>query len=250
MNLGLQGKRALVTGGSAGIGRAIAESLLREGARVTVCARGQCGLKDFQRRNPGAEVVSCDVTRAADRRRLGGSFPTLDILVNNAGGMDHFGGFDETDEAGWQRAFDWNLFSAVELTRLLLPKLRKAGGVVIQIASEVAKQPFSMAPDYCAAKAAMLSWSKSLANELAPEGVRVNAVCPGPVLTDSWRREAGSEARLKKIVAEAVKSRVPLGRIGQPEDVAEMVAFLCSPKAAWITGAAIAVDGGSIRTIG
>lgn len=249
MDLGLKGRYALVTGGSSGIGRAIAEALYREGAEVYVCARGAKGLVEAAKKIGEIGAFRCDVTKPRELDRMFGRIRRLDVLVNNAGGMDHYGGHRETDLATWRRTFDLNLFSVVEMTRRALPLLRKTKGTIVNIASEVGKQPFEMAPDYCAAKSALLSFSKSLANELAPEGIRVNAVCPGPVLTDSWRAEAKSPADLRRIVSQAVRNRVPLGRIGAPEDVAGIVAFLCSPHASWITGAAISVDGGAVRSI-
>ena len=249
MNLDLKGKYALVTGGSAGIGLAVAATLFREGAEVYICARRVRGLIAAAKGIGEIGAFRCDVTKRGDLDRMFRRIRRLDILVNNAGGMDHYGGFTYTDVRTWRRTFEWNLFSAVEVTRRALPLLRKSKGAIVNIASEVGKQPFLMAPDYCASKAAMLSFSKSLANELAPEGIRVNAVCPGPVLTDSWRSESKSVAHLKKLVSRAVKERVPLGRIGEPSDVAGIVAFLCSPRAGWLTGGAISVDGGAVKSI-
>ena len=249
MELGLTGRYALVTGGSAGIGKAIAARLYREGAEVYICGRSAKKLVAAAKEIGEIGAFPCDVTKRVDLNQLFRRIRRLDILVNNAGGMTHFGGFDDADDRTWRRTFDWNLFSAVEVTRRALPLLRKSKGSIVNIASEVGKQPFHMGPDYCAAKAALLSFSKSLSNELAPEGIRVNAVCPGPVVTDSWSRNVKSAAEMKRNIRRAVKERVPLGRIGEPDDVAGIVAFLCSRHASWITGAAIAADGGAVKSI-
>lgn len=251
MQLGLAGKTALVTGGSRGIGRAIAEVFVRSGMRVLVCARGRRDL-DAATRALGCEVtgVRADVTRGADVRRLAAevrrAFGRLDVLVNNAGTFDNFAGFSRTDLARWRRGFDSNFFSAVMVTRACLPLLRD-GGRIVNILSTFAFQPPDRAPEYAAAKAALWNLTKFLSRELAPRRITVNAVAPGPVQTPSWEHEARAlNVPLRKLIAEATR-RVPLGRMGEPPDVAAAVAFLASAQAQWITGACLTVDGGATR---
>ena len=249
MNLGLRDKTVLVTGGSRGIGRAIARAFHEEGATVAICSRSPKHLVEAAKEIGEIACIPCDVRKPLEVRRLIRRLSRLDVLVNNAGGMLHFGRFQDTTAASWRNALELNLLSAVEMTRQALPLLRSARGCIVNVASEVGRQPFSMGPDYSAAKAALLSFAKSLSNELAAEGIRVNAVCPGPVVTDSWWQEAGwSAARLREITREAAK-RVPMGRVGLPEHVAGLVAFLASSQAGWITGAAFSVDGGAVRAI-
>ncbi|MBI2930300.1 MAG: SDR family oxidoreductase [Planctomycetes bacterium] len=249
MDLGLRHKSVLVTGGSRGIGRAIARAFCREEASVIICGRSAKHLIEAAKEIGEVRAQVCDVRRAGEIRRFLRRLDRLDVLINNAGGMQHFGRFEDTSAESWLSAFELNVVSAAEMTRHALPLLRRSRGCIVNICSEVAKQPFETGPDYCAAKAALLNLSKYLANELAPHGVRVNAVCPGPVVTDSWWEESGwSAARLREISKAAAK-RVALGRVGHPEDVAGLTVFLASTQASWVTGAAFSVDGGAIKSI-
>lgn len=247
MDLGLTGRVVLVTGGTSGIGRAAASAIAAEGAKVVVCARRAA-------RAWNAEAVRADVTRPADVRRLVAlvrrRHGRLDSLVHAAGGVRRFTRFADTPLAEWRHALEWNLLGAVSVIQACLPLLRRSdAGRIVLVASEVGRQPHARAPHYAAAKAALLCASKFLAGELAGERILVNAVCPGPVESESWVREArGDPAALRRLYRAAAE-RVPLGRVGTPGEVAPWIALLASPRNTWTTGAALSIDGGAVRAI-
>ncbi len=232
MGLAFGGKAVLVTGGSRGIGRAVAAAFAGAGARVFICGRDARDLAAAARAIPGLVPVRADVRR--DAPRLFRQIDRLDVLVNNAGGMGHYGRFEETGPRQWRDTFELNLFGAVEVTRRALPLLRRSGGCIVNVASDVGRRPFRMGPDYCAAKAALINLTRYLAAELAP--VRVNAVCPGPVVTGRWSRREVREAAARTLA----------GRTGTVEEVAGAVLF--AARSAWMTGAVLGVDGGSARS--
>jgi 3-oxoacyl-[acyl-carrier protein] reductase len=259
MDLGLRGKAALVTGASRGIGRGIAIELAREGCRVALCARGKEALDAAaaEVRALGAEAiaVAADVTTAQGVREAfdtaSGAFGALEILVNNVGGSTG-SSFQETSEEEWQRAIDLNLWPALRLSRLAVPSMRARGrGAIVNIVSIYGREwggSYVRRPTYIAAKAAEIGMSKALAMELAPLGIRVNAVAPGSIIFPG----GGWEKRTKEDpegIAAFLKADLPLGRFGRPEEVGRVVAFLASDAASLVLGACLNVDGGQSRAL-
>lgn len=237
----LVGRRALVTGGTRGIGAAIAQRLLDAGAKVAVTARTR-----GQTLPAGAVFVAGDVSSAASVASvatgaldaLGG----LDILVNNAGGAAGFPqGVTSIPEDAWQASFALNLFAAIRLTNALLPALRQSQAAsIVNLSSGAATMSIGAIAHYAAAKAALNSYTRTLAIELAPSQIRVNVVSPGPTTTPGGREFTDSLGAPPDLFTK----EIPLGRYGDPEDIAEVVALLASDRGKWMTGGVIHVDGG------
>jgi 3-oxoacyl-[acyl-carrier protein] reductase len=251
MDLQLADKVAIVTGSSRGLGFASATALAAEGAAVTICGRGAERLEAAREAIAAATgrpdrvlAVRCDVAAAegpADLvARTAERFGGVDILVNNVG-LGKGGGLLDTPDAVWQEAFDQTLYPALRASRAVLPHMQARGGVILFIASIWGRESGGRMT-YNAVKAAEISLSKALARELAPQGIRVNAVAPGSILFPggSWhqRQQADPEG-----IAEFVKRDLPFGRFGTADEVGQVVAFLASPRASWISGACIPVDG-------
>ncbi len=258
MDLGLNGKAALVGGASKGIGKAVAQALAAEGARVAICARHADSLETAAAEIEAATgarplPIVCDMASYDDIKRTvtqaAQEFGRLDILVNNAGGPPT-GTFDQLDERYWLHALEQNLLSAVRATREALPYLRRSGaGRIINITSVAVKQPIDGLMLSNAARTAVVAMAKTLSRELAPEGITVNNVCPGNIATQRLislieERAARQGVTLEQAVS-LEENRVPMHHLGDPEDVANLVAFLASAKARYITGTTIQVDGGS-----
>jgi NAD(P)-dependent dehydrogenase (short-subunit alcohol dehydrogenase family) len=250
------GRTALITGGTRGIGRGIADRLRAGGARVLVAARS---LPEGQ---PTEDVVVADVATAdgvaalADEAlaRLG----AVDILVHNVGGSGQTdGGVTSLTEDDWQSAIDQNLFAAVRLDRHIIPAMVERGsGAIVHVTSIQRRAPLPSTVPYAAAKAALANYSKAVSNELASHGIRVNAVCPGFIETESARAMVDEIAGIDGVTADEARARIvesiggiPLGAPGRPSDVGELVAFLVSDRAAYITGAEYVIDGGSVRGV-
>lgn len=249
MDLKLAGKRAVITGGSRGIGRAIALGLADAGVSVALCARSEGPLRqtEAELRQQGGKVyaAACDVGDGdalsgfleQARQELGG----VDILINNVSAL----GVGE-DLAAWQANIDLDLLASVRATQQVIPWMEEAGGGCILFMSSISGIEPSGTAAYAAMKAALISYSKSLAISLAPKRIRVNAIAPGSIEFEGgvWERvRKNNPQRYQDTVA-----RIPWGRMGRPEEVADVAVFLCSERASWVTGACIVVDGAQHRS--
>jgi 3-oxoacyl-[acyl-carrier protein] reductase len=262
MDLGLGGKKVLVTAASKGIGRAIAEEFAAEGSAVAICARGRAALDEavdaLRSRGVDAVAISADVTRLEDVERVVDEvvdrFGRIDVLVNNAGEAWSNRTLD-TSEDEWQVCLDINLHSAVRFTRAVVPHMRRdGGGCIIFVNAVGAHSPIPGLVDYEAAKAALLCFSKSMATELAADNILVNSVCPALIHTPLWDRLADSMidsggGSTRGEVFGRLAQLLPLKRYGTPADVAGLVAFLASERANFVTGVAYNIDGGYTRSI-
>jgi NAD(P)-dependent dehydrogenase (short-subunit alcohol dehydrogenase family) len=258
MELGLEGKIAFITGGSKGIGLAVAKGLAAEGVHIAFCARDAKGVKtvsaDLERTyNVRAVGVAADVARPSDIvdfvnqavRELGGA----DILINNAGVGSEETIMDAPDEK-WQYYWDMQVMASVRMSRAVVPHMQKRGsGVIINNASICARQPLSHEPVYNTVKAALSMFSKCLANELIKDNIRVNCVNPGLIMTPAWRAGAESLACKEGLTVDEYFDKIaagytPIKRFATPEELAHFFVFLCSDKASYCIGSTYYVDGG------
>jgi 2-hydroxycyclohexanecarboxyl-CoA dehydrogenase len=238
----LEDKIAIVTGAGQGIGRAIADKLAAEGATVVVTDLDEASAKQTAAGLPGAVAIRADVTDRQDVQtavdRVMQQFGRVDVLVNNAG-WDKASPFVDSDPADWDRAIAVNLYGVLHTCKAVLPIMAgQGGGAVVNLGSDAGRVGSSGEAVYSAAKGGVIAFTKSLAREMARHQVRVNCVCPGPTDTALFASFAGPKLR------EALTKAIPFRRLGQPADVANVVAFLASDQAAFVTGQTISVSGG------
>jgi 3-oxoacyl-[acyl-carrier protein] reductase len=262
MDFELRGKVAIVTASSRGIGRATAEVLAAEGARISMCARTEEDVTraaDHIRARTGAEVlaVQADLTRAEDIRefvrRTVDAYGTVNVLVNNAGGPPA-GNFDDMTDVEWQAAFELTLLSVVRMVREVRPHMRAAGGgAIVNLQSTSVKVPLDNLILSNAIRTGVIGLAKSLSVELARDKIRVNNVLPGSIMTDRLREMLALQSKKTgRTVEEVIRLReanIPLGHLGDPEDVANMIVFLVSDRAKYVTGVTVQVDGGLAKSL-
>jgi 3-oxoacyl-[acyl-carrier protein] reductase len=250
LDLGLTGRTCLVAGSTGGIGRATAALHAAEGARVITGGRGAA---------PGigeAEHVAADLSQPGEPERVVAEAGELDVLVNNVGYAEQRDFLAVTD-AQWEEIWQLNVMSYVRTIRAAVPGMReRGGGVIVNVSSTAGKRPSTGMPDYSVTKAAVLSLSRLVADLYAVEGIRCNAIAPGPTATEAWLGDGGladqqarRSGKSRQEVLEAVGKGRPLGRLAEPEEIAAVIAFLCSDRASYVTGAAWSADGGTVPII-
>jgi len=244
MDLGLKGKRVVVTGGSKGIGRAIALAFAREGANIATCARTaealELAAREFRERGVTVYTETADIGEKESLEGFlegaHGALGGIDILVNNASG---FGVAD--NEAGWDASFRVDVMAAVRATALVAPWMAESGGgAIVHISSISGMEAGSPAP-YAAAKAALFSHAKTMAPGLAAQNIRINTVAPGSIEFPGGTWDLVRQFRPDRY--QAIREAIPFGRLGRPDEVADVVVFLCSERASWVSGAVVAIDG-------
>jgi 3-oxoacyl-[acyl-carrier protein] reductase len=247
MELGLENKVCIVTGSTSGIGLAVARQLQEEGARVVTSGRRPDGVGDLH--------IAADLTHPAAADELvaaaEAAFGEVDCLVNNVGGTE-IRKLEQLTDTDWHSSFELNLMSAVRTTRSALPGMReRKRGSIVNVSSTSGKRPSATMPDYSVMKAAMLSFSRLVADVYAAEGIRCNAVTPGPTATDAWLGDGGlaeQQGDRDEVLARVGAGR-PLGRLAEPDEIAAVIVFLLSERASYVTGSAWSADGGTVPII-
>jgi 3-oxoacyl-[acyl-carrier protein] reductase len=250
VDLGLRDRLCLVTGSTGGIGLATARLLVEEGARVVTCGRSEA---------PGvgeALHVRADLSAPGEGERVVAEAGQLDVLINNVGYAEQRDFLLLGDEE-WDEAWQLNVMSYLRAIRAAVPGMReRGGGVIVNVSSTAGKRPSTGMPEYSVTKAAVLSLSRLVADLYAGDGIRCNAIAPGPTATQAWLGEGGlvdqqaaKSGKSRDEVLEAVGKGRPLGRLAEPEEIAAVIAFLCSDRASYVTGAAWSADGGTVPII-
>jgi len=248
VDLGLESKRCLVTGSTGGIGLETVRLLVADGARVVTCGRrGAPGVGEIAH-------VAADLSQVGEPERAVSvaveALSGLDVLVNNVGIARH-ARFEDVADDEWDAYWQLNVMSYVRAIRAALPLLRDGGGAVVNVSSTAGKRPSTGMPHYSVTKAAVLSLSRLVADLYAKDGIRCNAVTPGPTATDAWLGEGGladQQGDREDVLAKVGAGR-PLGRLARPEEIAAVIVFLCSDRASYVTGAAWSADGGTVPII-
>jgi len=259
VDLGLRDRVCLVTGSTSGIGLETARMLAAEGARVAVCGRGPERVERARADAGAALGVVADLSEPGAPDELVSeteqALGTIRCLVNNVGEAYQVS-FDELSDSQWDDLWQLNVMSFIRCIRAVLPGMRDGGGVIVNVSSTAGKRPSTGMPNYSVTKAAVLSVSRLVADIYAKDGIRCNAITPGPTATDAWLAEGGladqQAARTSKTrdeVVRAVGAGRPLGRLAEPEEIASVIAFLCSDRASYVTGAAWSADGGTVPII-
>ncbi len=245
MDLGLRDRVCVVTGSTGGIGLATARLLVQEGARVVTCGRsGAPGIGETRH-------VSVDLADPDAPARVIAEAGDVDVLVNNVG-TAYIASFADVTDRQWDEMWQLNVMSYVRAIRAVLPGMcERGGGAIVNVSSTAGKRPSTGMPNYSVTKAAVLSLSRLVADVYAKEGIRCNAVTPGPTATEAWLGEGGladQQGNRDEVLARVAAGR-PLGRLAEPEEIAAVIAFLCSDLAGFVTGAAWSVDGGTVPII-
>jgi 3-oxoacyl-[acyl-carrier protein] reductase len=260
MDLGLRERVCVVTGSTGGIGREAARLLCQEGASVVISGR-DAGRVEGTRSELGAALgVASNLAEAGAPEALIDEATTrvgpVDVLVNNVG-VAYQTAFDEVSDRQWDEMWELNVMSYVRAIRAVLPAMReRRGGAIVNVSSTAGKRPSTAMPNYSVTKAAVLSLSRLVADLYAGDGIRCNAVTPGPTATEAWTGEGGladqqaaRSGKSRDEVLEAVGKGRPLGRLAEPEEIAAVIVFLCSDRASYVTGSAWSADGGTVPII-
>jgi NAD(P)-dependent dehydrogenase (short-subunit alcohol dehydrogenase family) len=260
LDLSLRDRVCVVTGSTGGIGLATARMLAEEGAKVVVCGRSPQSVEPARVESGAALGVACDLSDPAAPAQLiadatNGVGP-IDCLVNNVG-LAYMANFEELTDGRWEEIWQLNVMSYVRTMRAVLPGMRERGlGAIVNVSSSAGKRPSTGMPNYSVTKAAVLSLSRLVADLYARDGIRCNAVTPGPTATTAWLGQGGladqqgaRTGKSREEVLEAVGAGRPLGRLAEPEEIAAVIVFLCSDRANYVTGSAWSVDGGTVPII-